>query len=121
MIDPKALQQHFRKVQQNEKPFKLKVSRIPDLAPLTAVQAISIPVEEKLPIPEIILKQKEVIIPAQTKLKEVEPEQIKEPVNLVINADPPIDAIIINEIEEDVEPKKDDVYDPYGYYSGPQY
>jgi len=112
MIDPRALQQHFRKVQQNEKPPKIDVPRVPDLEPLTAVQAI----------PEPVIEQEEVSIPASDIFDSLK-EEVKEEINLVIDAPAPIPPIVINEIEEEElveeESKEENVYDPYGYYSGP--
>jgi hypothetical protein len=108
MIDPRALQQHFRKVQQSERPLKIDVPRVPDIEPLTAVQAI----------PESILEQEEVSIPTPNDIF----DSLKEEVNLVIDAPAPIPPIVINEIEEELvgEVNKENVYDPYSYYSGPQ-
>jgi hypothetical protein len=105
MIDPRALQQHFRQVQQNERPQKIDVPRVPDLKPLTAVLAI----------PEPIIEQNE--------LPNLSPdifESLKEEINLVIDV-PPSPTIVINVVEEDKElvevKNKEDSYDPYGYYS----
>ena len=129
MIDPRALQQHFRNVHQKERPQKQDVPRVPDPVPLTAVQAIPVPVIEA---------QEEVVLPSPLVTNETitaKPE--KEIVDLLINFPPPIDKIIINEIEEEiVETEKEDneatiqdyktnktieEYDPYGYYSGPKF
>ncbi len=106
MIDPRALQQHFRQVQQNERPQKIDVLRVPDLEPLTAVLAI----------PEPIIEQNE--------LPNSNPdifESLKEEINLVIDVPPPPPPIVINVVEEDKElvevENKEDSYDPYGYYS----
>jgi len=129
MIDPRALQQHFRKVHQKERPPKQEVPRVPDPVPLTAFQAIPVPVEV---IPVTV--QEEVtapIIPVAVieEMPKVEPK--KEIINLVINVPPPIDQIVINDMEdEDVSEPKETVletsktieeYDPYGYYSGPKF
>jgi hypothetical protein len=110
MIDPRALQQHFRKVQQSERPPKIDVPRVPDLEPLTAVQAI----------PEPVIEQEEVSIPAPDIFDSLK-EEVKEEINLVIDAPAPIPPIVINEIEEELveEVNEEDSYDPYGYYSGP--
>jgi len=109
MIDPRALQQHFRKVQQNEGPPKIDVPRVPDLEPLTAIQAIPEPEEISVPTPDVFDSLK---------------EEVKEEINLVIDASAPILPIVINEIEEEKlveeESKEENVYDPYGYYSGLQ-
>jgi hypothetical protein len=98
MIDPRALQQHFRKVQQNEKPPKIDVPRVPDIEPLTAVQAI----------PEPVLEQEELPI-----LNSDVFSSLKEEINLVIDVPSSPLPILINVTEED----KEDSYDPYGYYS----
>jgi hypothetical protein len=103
MIDPRALQQHFRKVQQSERPSKIEVPRVPDLEPLTAIQAI----------PEPVLEQEEVPVPASDIFDSLK-EEVREEINLIIDVPPPIPPIVINEIEEESK----DVYDPYGYYSG---
>ena len=136
MIDPRALQQHFRKVQQRQEPKSVPVPRIPDPKPLTAIEAIV--------IPEPVVEQKEVPIiePVVLEIPKVI-EEPKQEVHLVIDILPPIGDLIINEIEEEVleveetkekaEPKTDNPYgystlkereenyDPYGYYSGPQF
>jgi len=52
VIDPRALQQHFRKVQLRQEPKHIPVPRIPDPKPLTAIEAIQIP--EVIKEPEII-------------------------------------------------------------------
>jgi hypothetical protein len=105
MIDPRALQEHFRKVQQNERPPKIDVPRVPDTKPLTAVQAISEPV----------IKQEQKPIPAPDIF-----DSLKEEVSSVIDTSP---FTSINEVEEELveeKSKEENVYDPYGYYSGPQ-
>jgi hypothetical protein len=109
MIDPRILQQHFRKVQEREMPPKPEIPRIPDPEPLTAVQAI--------PIPEPVIEQK-VELPPAPKLKIEE----KELINLIINTSTPLDSLIIDEVEDieekiELEQKEESVYDPYGYYS----
>jgi len=117
MIDPRALQQHFRQVQQNEQPTKVDVPRIPDLNPLTAVQAI----------PEPILEQEKIDIVSDVfnslrdETTKTGIELIEEPVDLIIDIQEPIDAIHINEVEDPLissnETLSSDSYDPYGYYS----
>jgi hypothetical protein len=89
MIDPKALQQHFRKVQQTEKPPKIDVPRVPDVEPLTAVQAI----------PEPVIEQETFHIPGSSVFDTLK-EEVKE-----------------EEVIQEVN--KEDSYDPYGYYSSP--
>jgi hypothetical protein len=127
VIDPRALQQHFRKVQQRQEPTRPSVPRVPDSKPLTAIEAI--------PIPEPIIEQQEL------------PVLLTEPIKLVIDVPPPIGDLIIDEVEEEEpikveevkkelkteKPKienpygysessdKEDDYDPYGYYSGPRF
>jgi len=113
MIDPRALQQHFRKVQQNERPPKIDVPRVPDLEPLTAVQAI----------PEPVIEQEELPLPVPSVFDSLK-EEVKEEVNLTVDTSPSIDTLIVNEEQEEEETLradiKEDSYDPYGYYSGPQ-
>ena len=122
MIDPRVLQQHFKKVHQKEQPLKQDVPRVPDLAPLTAVQAIFVPSE-----PVDLIEQE---IPITDFEKTAELSQEKETVNLVINVPPSIGKIVINDFEEEVEDNpygytnsKQQVedYDPYGYYPGPKF
>ncbi len=132
MIDPRALQQHFKRVQQRQEPKSVPVPRIPDPKPLTAIEAIL--------IPEPVVEQKE--IPVIEPIVLEEPKVIEEPkqeVHLVINVPPPIGNLVIEELEEEVleqeeiKPKneplygysiskdKEEDYDPYGYYSGPKF
>jgi hypothetical protein len=146
VIDPRALQQHFRKVQQKQEPPRASVPRVPDPKPLTAIEAII--------VPEPIVEQKEVPVIEPIVLDV--PKVIDEPkpeVHLVIDVPPPIGDLVINEIEEEepikieeteevleqeetkekAEPKtenpygysapkeRDEDYDPYGYYSGPRF
>jgi hypothetical protein len=126
VIDPRALQQHFRKVQQRQEPKQPSVPRVPDSKPLTAIEAIF--------IPEPIIEQQEL------------PASLPEPIKLIIDVPPPIGDLIIDEIEEvpieveetkkelEIEKSKienpygyselndkEDDYDPYGYYSGPRF
>ena len=130
MIDPRALQQHFKKVHQRQEPKKVPIPRIPDLKPLTAIEAIL--------VPEPIIKQEN--LPVQS--------PSKEPINLTIEFPPPIGDLIIDEEEEvfleaeDSGPKEvleverpkienpygysgssgeENDYDPYSYYSGPKF
>lgn len=113
MIDPRALQQHFRKVHQQTQPKKQDIPRIQETVPLTAFQAINMPAEQKSS--DIVTEQIQ--------------EQVKESVNLIINMPAPIDCIFIDDIEEEIEQtsvvevkeKIEDDYDPYGYYSGPRF
>lgn len=137
MIDPRALQQHFRKVQQRQEPKQVPVPRISYPKPLTAIEAI--------PVPEPIIEQEDLSDPTPN----------KEPINLVIEVPPPIGDLVVDEIEEGdfletedpkpeevleveetkekAEPKtenpygysalkqREEDYDPYGYYSGPRF
>jgi hypothetical protein len=52
MIDPRALQQHFKKVNQRIEPKKALIPRISEIKPLTAIQTISVP--ESIKEPETI-------------------------------------------------------------------
>ena len=121
MIDPRALQQHFKKVHQRQEPKKVPIPRIPDLKPLTAIEAIL--------VPEPIIKQEN--LPVQS--------PSKEPINLTIEFPPPIGDLIIDEdsgpkeVLEVERPKienpygysgssgEENDYDPYSYYSGPKF
>lgn len=143
MIDPRALQQHFRRVHENKQPQKNTVPRIPDTKPLTAIQTIIVPAETKNDITPTIDTsdlQKELleVTQALTTLKQslTQTPQI-EPVTLTV---PVSVTTVITEIKE--EPKKETVipvveketpygysplkneddnneYNPYGYYSRP--
>jgi hypothetical protein len=119
MIDPRILQQHFQRVQEREMPPKPEVPRIPDPEPLTAVQAIQVPE------PEPVLEQEVELSPAP----KLEVEE-KEPIDLIIDAQPPIDSLIVDELEEleeDTEQEDEPIddessdYDPYGYYPGSKF
>jgi hypothetical protein len=139
MIDPRALQQHFKKIHRAEIPAKPDVPRVPDINPLTAVQAIFVPEQKKENEEYIITEQPfaeksepVIVVTSNETLFSKKEEEVEEkiPINLVINVDPPIDSIIINEFEEEVlndlsteieEKNTENEYDPYGYYSGPRY
>ncbi len=125
MIDPRALQQHFKQIREKELPPVIDVPRVPDTEPLTGVKAIPEPKEEV-----VVDKTPEIF------------DSLKQEVNLVIDVPPPIDSIIIDEIEEEgdipvvdnneekaevkddnpygysTSSKEETSYDPYGYYSG---
>lgn len=92
MIDPRALQQHFRSVQQRQEPKRVPVPRVPDPKPLTAIEAI--------PVPEPIIEQNEipVIEPIVLEVPKVI-EEPKQEVHLVIDVPPPIGDLVIEEIE----------------------
>ena len=149
MIDPRALQQHFRGVQQRQEPKRVPVPRVPDPKPLTAIEAI--------PVPEPIIEQVEEIIPApkveptdlvidtppiieeieNLVIEEIEELVIEEPKEepVVIEEPEPVpkEVLEIKETKEKAEPKtenpygysapkeKEEDYDPYGYYSGPKF
>ena len=134
MIDPRALQQHFKNVQQRQEPKRVPVPRIPDPKPLTAIEAI--------PVPEPIIEQKEisVIEPIVLEVPKVI-EEPKQEVHLVVDVPPPIGDLVIDKIEElkevleqkentkktenpygySASKEKEEDYDPYGYYSGPKF
>lgn len=103
MIDPKALQQHFRKIYQTQELPKQDIPRVVETTPLTSIQPIHVEAENNN---EDILN---------TNLDEVVP--IKEEIVLTVNAQTLSEEININEIEEQEESSKTDDYDPYGYYS----
>ncbi len=136
MIDPRALQQHFQKVQQRQEPKLVSVPRISDSKPLTAIEPIV--------IPKPVVEQKEVPVIEPTVLEV--PKIIEEPkqeVHLVIDTLLPIKDLVVDEIKEEilelketkkrVDPKtenpygysvpnsKEEDYDPYRYYSGPRF
>ena len=143
MIDPRALQQHFRRVNENKQPQKNTVPRIPDPKPLTSIQTVIVPTETKIDVSPTIDTsdlQKELleVTQALTTLKQslTQTPQI-EPVTLTV---PVSVTTIITEIKE--EPKKEtsapviekenpygysslkneddnNEYNPYGYYSRP--
>jgi hypothetical protein len=133
VIDPRALQQHFKKIHQRQEPDESFIPRISNSKPLTAIKAVQ--------VLEPIIEQEELT------------SQVAIPVNLVIDVPPPIGDLFINEIEEEepiknkeqkevleVEKKKEkietrlenpygystqndikDDYNPYEYYSGPRF
>jgi len=147
MIDPRALQQHFKKVNQKIEPKKVPVPRVPEPTPLISIQAI--PVPEPVKKPEIIKPTVDTFL-LQEELKEVtqalatlkqslsevskiEPVTVTVPVSVVIKEEPVITEvkpIVVEEVkkEEDTPygysiPKKreSEEYNPYGYYSGPMF
>jgi hypothetical protein len=136
VIDPRALQQHFLKVNQRPEFKKAPIPRILEPKPLTAIQAIPVPVPI---IEELVTKQNEQL-----------PTVVNnEPVNLIINVPPPIENLVVEEVEIDEPPEtekqeeileksqlkaenelpyespvitdKEESYDPYGYYPGPRF
>lgn len=125
MIDPRALQQHFKKVHQKEIPQKPDVPRIENTAPLTAFKAIDIPSDDN------IHEKIQTKIAIEEVIPVYQQNFTKEKVDLIIDALPPIDKILINEIElEEAKDKNvtkvgdepyEETYDPYGYYSGPKF
>lgn len=114
MIDPRALQQHFKNVHQRKTPAKPVIPRIPDPLPLTSVQAvpalIETPPEQK--VEEVILKP---IIAEIPKIKSFKKEEI----DLVIDEIEEIEPEIETTETENIKTIED--YDPYGYYSGPRF
>ena len=144
MIDPRALQQHFRGVQQRQEPKRVLVPRVPDPKPLTAIEAISVPepiieqVEEIIPSPKV--EPTDLVINTSPIIEEIENlviEEIEEPKEEpVIMKEPepvPEEVLEVEEIKEKVELKtenpygysapkdREEDYDPYGYYSGPKF
>lgn len=129
MIDPRALQQHFRKVQQQQIPQKQTVPRIPDLTPLTAVQAIPI-LEPIQPTIDTSKLQEELlgVTQALTTLKQtLSPNPVIDTTTAIapLSVNPVVHEVYeVAKIETNTE-KTDDTntvkndYDPYGYYSGP--
>lgn len=120
MIDPRALQQHFRKVHEKQLPQNPEpsVPRIAITEPLTAVKAITIPVEPIIDTSEL---QKELleVTQALTTLKQslTQTPQIEvEPITITVPVSVTTTTIEINDQEE-----INDDYDPYGYYSGPKF
>lgn len=105
MIDPRALQQHFNKVQKQQPQQKQLIPQVTLSEPLTTMQAVAVIVEEPN------------IVPIKAKLPKIKTEPLKEKIDLIINEPPPIDKIVINETEE----KTIEEYDPYGYYTGPKF
>jgi len=106
MIDPRALQQHFNNVRQKEQPPAKLIPRVPD--PISLVAGHVVPITE--PILETEIEE-----PKVQEVIEVPQEVEIEP--LVA----PIPEIKETPIVEDrpVAKEEPDVYDPYGYYSGP--
>lgn len=120
MIDPRALQQHFRKVYEKQQPLNTKpdIPRVLITEPLTAIKAITIPID---PIIDTSNLQKELleVTHAQTTLKQslsqtsqIEPITLTAPVTV---------ATTTMKINEQGEEKINDDYDPYSYYSSPKF
>lgn len=136
MIDPRALQQHFNKVRQREQPQKQLVPRVPDLKPLTAVQAIPViepvvlepmqpAVIEPIVLPSVDTSelQKELleVTQALTTLKQAltQTPQI-EPVTITVPVSVATIVTEVKEVEEELiikkpEPKPVEEENPYGY------
>lgn len=118
MIDPRALQQHFKKFQKAPTTTKQPIPQITLNEPLTTMQAVTVLIEE-----DVIEQPKELVItPIKAEIPKL--KNPKQKIDLVIDAPPPIDDIFINEIEEPKEilkAKTIEEYDPYGYYSGPKF
>jgi len=127
MIDPRLLQQHFKRVHINEQPLKPEIPRVPDIEPLTAARAIPIPVvEEKILMPAIEQKNFPIIPPIQV-IQAIPQVKQKESTAAIIETEPCVETATIKGIEtpscealvQEPEQSNDDTYDPYGYYSGP--
>ena len=147
MIDPRALQQHFKGVQQRQEPKRIPVPRVPDPKPLTAIEAISVPepiieqVEEIVPaskvepigpiidtspiieeIENLVIEEIEELVKEEPKeepviIKEPEPEEVLETKETKEKVDP----ITENPYGYSIPKEKEEDYDPYGYYSGPKF
>ena len=130
MIDPRALQQHFKKVQQRQEPPRPSVPRIPDPKPLTCIEPVLVPVPAKEP--EIIQPtidtsqlQEELkeVTQALTTLKQslseaskIEPVTVTVPVSVVIEEKPIIIETTSNVKETKPLIKKEEPEEnPYGY------
>lgn len=147
MIDPRALQQHFKRVHEKQKPQKpsFSVARVPEPVSLTAIQPVSIPepIQPKVDTSEL---QKELLEVTQalttlkqclTQTPQIEPVTITVPVSVVteikqenIKTETASIQQPKNEPQEEetpygyTNPKTDrelEEYNPYGYYSGPKF
>lgn len=151
MIDPRALQQHFNKVRQRERPQKQIIPRVPEPEPLTAVRAI--PVVEPIileqthpqiiePIVDTTELQKELLEVTQalttlkqslTQTPQIDPVTITVPISVTTAITEIKDEQKVSsqrDTTEDENPygysipdirKDSDTYNPYGYYSGPKF
>lgn len=138
MIDPRALQQHFRKVQQNQQPPRPSVPRVPDVKPLTAIEPIVIPEPEPVKEPEVIQPiidtsklQEELkeVTQALSTLKQslseaskievpkIEPVTVTVPVSVVVEEKPVFvePKIVVEEPKEIKKEKLKEEDNPYGY------
>lgn len=109
MIDPRALEQHFRKVQQIKPVLKPEIPRIPDSIPPTELQTIGvIPAEKEpvIPVPTSVLVDK-----IEEDIEEESP--VEEEIDIEINIEPSPPSI---EIPATTKQLKQNTYDPYGYY-----
>lgn len=133
MIDPRALQQHFRKIHEKQLPRAVEPSipRILDSAPLTAIQPVII--EQKIDTSKLQEELLEVTQALTTLKQSLSQTPIIEPITVTV---PVSVATIVNEPELKKEPEdknpygysapkledKDiEEYNPYGYYSGPRF
>ena len=108
MIDPRALQQHFNKVRQKEKPPAPAIPRVPDPIPLATGHVV--PISE--PILETTTEEPEMQEEVIEVPQEIQIEPIIAPIPKIQELAPVIE-------DEPVIKEESDVYDPYSYYSGP--
>lgn len=129
MIHPKALQQHFKKIQERQMPLKPLIPNTVEATPLTSIQAINISEPTLLKVDTSEL-QKELLEVTQalttlkqtlTQTPQIEPETVTVPVSVTINEPKNISKNIEDTpygySKLKIENKQD--YNPYGYYSGP--
>lgn len=124
MIDPRALQQHFKNVNQRQPPSENIIPRVPDLRPLTGIESISViqTVVDTSKLQEELKEATEALITLKQSLSEVskfEPVTITVPVTVAVEQPVPVTSnTVINKQSEVVE---EEDYNPYGYYSGPKF
>jgi len=106
VIDPRALQQHFNKVRQKERPPGPVIPRVPD--PISLAAGHVVPVTE--PILETAIEEPEIQEETIEGLQEIKIEPIIAPIPEIKEASAVEDKPVTEE--------ESDVYDPYGYYSG---
>lgn len=147
MIDPRALQQHFKKVHQKQEAPRNLIPRITETKPLTSIQPIQIPTEELIPViqpiidtsmlqeelkevTEALVTLKQSLSETSIEVSKIEPITITTPVSVIVEEKPitvKSDSVPIKE-EENLygyspipeRPESDD-YNPYGYYFGPKF
>lgn len=149
MIDPRALQQHFRRVHEKQQPQQPKptIPRVPDPISLTAIQPVIIsePIQPKVDTSEL---QKELLEVTQalttlkqslTQTPQIEPVTNTVPVSVITEIKQEtiktetLDIPVIKKESEQIEQgdpygystpeqnKELEEYNPYGYYSGPKF